>query len=140
MERVKGYNPRRPEEQVRGSLRHNLKQLPNGRWTWKYDKVLRSPGHLPRPDPDTTARLWGYVEGVRCPTLVVRGADSDVVSKDAAEEVFGRIRDCRLAVVEKASHLVPGDNPSRFNEVVSDFLSELEPASDVGSGRPEPPP
>ena len=129
--RVKGYNPLRSEEQIRGSLRHNLKQLPNGSWTWKYDKVLRSPGHLPRPDPDMTARLWGYVKRVRCPTLVVRGAESDVVSKDATEEVCRRVRDCRLAVVERAGHLVPGDNPSRFNEVVSDFLTELDPVVEV---------
>ena len=37
--RVLKFNPRRVREQVRGSLMHNLKQLPSGKWTWKYDRT-----------------------------------------------------------------------------------------------------
>ena len=44
VERVLQYNPRRDPQQVRGSILHNLKELPNGKWTWKYDRALRSPG------------------------------------------------------------------------------------------------
>jgi len=128
--RVKGYNSRRTEEQIRGSLQHNLKQLPNGKWTWKYDKVLRSIEHLPKQDRHTTLHLWNYVNRVRCPTLLIRGSESDMISKDAAEEVCRKIPDCQLTIVENAGHLVPGDNPSKFNEAVSDFLSELKPATD----------
>ena len=124
--RVRHYNPRRSVEQVRGSLRHNLKQLPSGKWTWKYDRALRSPDHFAPPDPDVTRRLWRSAERVQCPTLVVRGADSNVVSQETAELMCRRMPRARLAVVEGARHLVPGDNPAGFQRALDAFLRDLE--------------
>ena len=43
VERAHQFNPRRSLDNIRSRLSHNLKQLPNGKWTWKYDKALRSP-------------------------------------------------------------------------------------------------
>ena len=121
VERVKGYNPRRSREQIRGSLAHNLKQQPSGRWTWKYDKVLRSPSR-PQPGPGFVERQWGYIERIECPTLVVRGAYSKVLTQEIAEETVRRLRHGSLAVVDDAGHLVPGANPPGFIRVLGDFL------------------
>ena len=128
VERARRYNPnpRRSPEQIRGSLLHNLMQLPNGKWTWKYDKALRSPGGRPSPDPGLTRRLWVYMDEIKCPTLVVRGAESKVVSQETAEEMCSRLSLGQLAVVEGAGHLVPGHNPSGFNRAVAQFLDGLE--------------
>ena len=46
VDRVIKYNPRRDPVQIRGSIVNNLRELPNGKWTWKYDKILRSPGRM----------------------------------------------------------------------------------------------
>ena len=121
VERVKGYNPRRSRTQIRGSLAHNLNRLPSGRWTWKYDKVLRSPSR-PQPGPGFAERQWGYIERIECPTLVVRGAYSKVLTQEIAEETVGRLRHGSLAVVDDAGHLVPGDNPPGFIRVLDGFL------------------
>ncbi|RMF93975.1 MAG: alpha/beta hydrolase [Nitrospinota bacterium] len=126
VERVRQYNPRRPVEQLRGSLQHNLKQLPNGKWTWKYDRVLRAPGRPMGSDPAYTQRLWGYLEALQCPTLVVRGAESDVVALETAERMHQRIPNSTLVTVERAGHLVPGDNPAGFVQAVTAFLATLE--------------
>lgn len=123
--RVVRYNPRRSPEQVRGSILHNIKQLPNGKWTWKYDKRLRSPDRRMAPDPELTKRLWGLLEGLRCPTLVVRGAESDVVALETAQEMVRRIPGAQLATVERAGHLVMGDNPAGFQRAVTSFLAGL---------------
>jgi len=88
--RVLQYNPLRDPVQVRGSIMHNLKQLPNGKWTWKYGSRFRRPGGRRfEQDPDMTARLWGYMESLACPTLVVRGAQSDIIALDTGC-VWGR--------------------------------------------------
>ena len=121
VDRVKGYNPRRSRTQIRGSLAHNLKQLPSGRWTWKYDKVLRSPSR-PQPGPGFEERQWDYIERVACPALVVRGAYSKVLTQEIAEETVGRLRRGELAVVDDAGHLVPGDNPPGFIRALEEFL------------------
>ena len=125
VERVMKFNPRRSAEQIRGSIMHNLKQLPNGKWTWKYDKILRSPGRRMGSDPDMTKRLWGYVESLQCPTLVVRGGNSDVIALDTADGMHKRIPNGKLATVEGAGHLVMGDSPAGFQKVVRNFLSQI---------------
>ena len=104
---------------------HNLKELPSGKWTWKYDKALRSPERRIGADPQTAERLWGYLESLQCPTLVVRGGNSDIVALDTAENMHKRIPNGRLITVENAGHLVMGDNPSGFQKAVTGFLAEV---------------
>ena len=126
VDRVISYNPRRDPIQIRGSIINNLKKLPNGKWTWKYDKILRSPGRMgQQQDPDTTKRLWNYVERLACPTLVVRGDRSDVIATETTDEMHRRIPNSRLAIVENAGHLVMGDNPSGFESEVTKFIEDL---------------
>ena len=126
VDRVRQYNPRRSVDQTRGSIVHNLKQLPNGKWTWQYDKRLRSPGRQIGTDPEMTRRLWSHLESLKSPTLVVRGAESDVVALETAEAMHRRIPNSRLATVGKAGHLVMGDNPAGFEKAVREFLAGLD--------------
>ncbi len=122
VERVQRYNPRRSEDSIRASLKHNLKRLPNGKWTWKYDRVLRERGSGPLPDPEV---LWGYIENVKCPTLFVRGSGSTIVSDETALETARRLPHGRLAVVPDSGHLVAGDNPAYFERILAQFLDPL---------------
>ena len=79
VERVIAYNPRRDPVQLRGSLVHNLKQLPNGKWTWKYDRALRGPGRRMGHDA-RSALLLGWRRNRRRQS---QGLD-DLLSSDAS--------------------------------------------------------
>ena len=125
--RTRRYNSRRPEWQVRGSLRHNLRRLPDGRWTWKYDPALRR-RRRPGPPPDPSAR-WATWAQVRCPTLLVRGASSDLLDAGVAQRMAEMLPNVRLVEVPNAGHLVPGDNPVGFEEALTGFLGEQEAAA-----------
>ena len=125
VERVLKYNPRRAPEQIRGSIMHNLKQLPNGKWTWKYDKRLRRPGRRMGSDPETEKRLWGYLEALQCPTLLVRGGASDIIAMDTADKMHAVIPNSQLSTIEGAGHLVMGDSPAGFQRAVTEFLAGL---------------
>jgi len=125
VERVLKYNPRRAPEQIRGSIMHNLKQLPNGKWTWKYDKRLRRPGRRMGSDPETEKRLWGYLEALQCPTLLVRGGASDIIAMDTADKMHAAIPNSQLATIDGAGHLVMGDSPAGFQRAVTEFLAGL---------------
>ena len=107
------------------SLVHNLKQLPNGKWTWKYDSALRGSNRRMGQNPDMTNRLWGYLENLTCPTLVVKGDQSDIIAADTAAQMQQRIPNGQLATVPKAGHLVMGDNPAGFEAAVSEFLNRF---------------
>ena len=125
VKRVQEYNPRRPADQIRGSIMHNLKELPSGKWTWKYDKVLRSPDRK-APGKDYAALLWEQIDSLDLPTLVVRGGQSDMIDLETADELHRRIEGSSLATVEGAGHLVMGDNPSDFQTAVRDFINGLD--------------
>ena len=121
LERAHQYNPRRPLEQLRGSLLNNLRELPNGNWAWKYDARMRDRF---QNTPARAEELETAISAIRCPTLVVRGEQSDVLSAGAAERLQQMIPASRLVSIPRAGHLVPGDNPVDFIRAVRDFLEQ----------------
>ncbi|MDZ7731887.1 MAG: alpha/beta hydrolase [Acidimicrobiia bacterium] len=64
------------------------------------------------------------VTEVRCPVLVLRGQQSDVLSDEGAVAAVEAIPDARLEVVERAGHLAAGDNPHSTVNAISRFLDE----------------
>ena len=122
IEAVRAFRPGRTDEQLKGSVLRNARRLDDGRWSWKYDPVMRRPEGRPKTGPDQENELWSALEAVRCPTLVIRGADSDVVSPATVDEMVSRIPDASAVTVEKAGHLVPGDNPVGFIRAIEPFL------------------
>jgi esterase len=125
IERAMAFNPRRDRELLRLSLRHNLRQTPKGQWMWKYDQH-----HRGTVDPGAAERrrdlLWSAVTRVKCPTLVVRGAQSDVFHDEDAERLAGALGRGRWVRVENAGHTVQGDNPAGLLTELRAFLSELD--------------
>lgn len=120
VERVRRYSPWRSEAQIRGSLAHNLKRTLDGRWTWKYDR--RRWGQ-PRGTPEGPEDPWEDVRALRCPTLIVRGANSDIFSPETARKMLDAIPQSQLVTVSRAGHLVQGDNPLEFEQAVRGFLA-----------------
>ncbi|ETX02938.1 MAG: hypothetical protein ETSY1_01885 [Candidatus Entotheonella factor] len=119
VERVKRFNPRRPENQIRGSLINNLKQLEDGTWTWKHDRrrgIRRDRGG------EMNEAAWAALAAVQAPTLVVRGAESYILSEQTANKMLATVAHSQLAEVPNAGHLVQGDNPVGFEKVVREFL------------------
>lgn len=123
VERAHQFNPRRSLENIRSRLSHNLKQLPNGKWTWKYDKALRSGER--GFQASALLNLWEDVRAIRCPTLIIKGGESDILSAESAEKLQQAIPASRLAVVPGAGHSVMGDNPGAFVAAVRPFMATL---------------
>jgi pimeloyl-ACP methyl ester carboxylesterase len=120
VERAVAFNPRRDPMVLRRSILHNLRQHPDGRWAWKWDP--RRPRTTYALAKEWLADLWSDVDRVACPTLVVRGAESDVFTGDQAAELARRFRDGRRVSVEGAGHNVQGDNARGLIEVTEAFI------------------
>jgi esterase len=117
---ARAANARPPDAELRHRVTNNLMQQPDGRWTFRYDKALRSPDRpLPRPDSEWA---WSLMPRIACPTLLVRGSESDVLSRETAERMVRDIPDCRLVEVPDSGHSVPLDNPTGFIAAVKTFL------------------
>jgi pimeloyl-ACP methyl ester carboxylesterase len=69
-----------------------LVQEPGGAWTRHYDPGLAKPFAAITPEraKEDEARLWAAYDAIRCPTLLVRGAESDLLSRATAEEMTRR--------------------------------------------------
>lgn len=118
------FNPRRHPDLLRRSLLHNLRRLPDGRWTWKYDHRLFD-GTSTTDLVARMARLWEHVPGIACPTLVVRGADSDLFTEEQAERLARALPDGRYVRISDAGHNVQGDNPVALAEAIDRFLTDV---------------
>lgn len=121
--RVQEYTGR-SREQTLGALQYSIRQRADGKWSWKYDQMLRAPG---RQSPAwSEEQLWAAVSKIDCPTLVVRGGNSDIFAAATMAEMARVIPHCATVTVPDAGHLVAGDNPADFLAAVRGFLEGLE--------------
>jgi pimeloyl-ACP methyl ester carboxylesterase len=105
---------------LRHRAQHAVRPLPGGGFTWKYDRTLREAirqGRMRVP-----ADLWPQWGAIQCPTLLVRGSESDILTNEIAKRMTDALPHARLAVVEGAGHTVPGDQPAAFQALLREFL------------------
>ncbi len=121
--------PAATPEAIRRMARHGLRERDDGRFVRKTDPTFHgrrgdlTPEEIEAADRETSAALWAALAEIACPTLVVRGAASDVLSPDVADRMAEEVlRDGRLAVVPRSSHSVMTDNPKGFDEALSAFV------------------
>lgn len=79
--------------------------------------------------------LWPFWEALRCPTLVVRGAWSDVLPAPLAAEMLARQPRARLVTVPGVGHLIPFLRSRELAELIAAFLDDPSTA-EAGYARP----
>jgi pimeloyl-ACP methyl ester carboxylesterase len=68
--------------------------------------------------------MWEQLRRIACPTLVVRGAESDVFAEETGRKMAATVPDCRFVTVPDAGHTVPQDNARGFLRAQRGFLDE----------------
>lgn len=117
---LRAANPRYQEAALRHRAGHGVRPLPDGGYTWKYDRALREAVRAGRwRDP---VDLWPLWKALACPVLLVRGAESDILSADIAARMLALQPRARLVEVAGAGHTVPGDRPAEFLAALREFL------------------
>jgi pimeloyl-ACP methyl ester carboxylesterase len=96
------------------------------------------PGILSGPEDESAWMrleevLWAALEAVRCPTLLVRGAVSAMLSEKVAEEMTQqRLADGTLLTIPRAGHAVMVDDGPALRVAIESFIADrLEGASRV---------
>jgi len=108
-------NPRRSRENIENRLKFTIHEKEPGKWMWKVDTRAMN------RQQDLTP-MWEGLQKITCPTLLLKGKQSDILSDETALKVKGCIKDCTLVEIENAGHSVAGDNPQAFYEEVIKFL------------------
>lgn len=122
-DRIQEYTGR-TREQVLGALKYSIREGKDGKWTWKYDRVIRERGR--QDGPWSPEQLWECWRRIDCPTLVTRGDRSDVFADDVLQRMGREIADCTTVTVSNAGHLVQGDNPPEFLAAARAHLDQAE--------------
>jgi pimeloyl-ACP methyl ester carboxylesterase len=96
------------------------KQLDDGSWGFRYDPGIAVPFRAQAlPDVD----LWQYWDAITCPTLLLRGAQSDLLLKDIATAMTRRGPCPRLVEFDGVGH-APMLMAEDQIQVVRNFLLE----------------
>ena len=109
---------------------HWTRRRADGKLEPKLDPAFRrwrpgdvSPDELRAQMKAESERLWQALEKTTCPTLVVRGAASDVMSAETAERMVDDVlANGTLEVIARASHSVMLDNAEAGNEALTGFV------------------
>jgi len=118
---VRSRNARATERSLRLRIDHGLRATTDGGFTWKYDRAIRDAIRAGRwSDP---MDLWAAWSAITCPTLLIRGVESDVLAAETAKRMLETCPAARLVEVADAGHTVPGDQPERFLALVTEFLA-----------------
>jgi pimeloyl-ACP methyl ester carboxylesterase len=117
-------------EAIQRMARHGLRQRDDGAFVLKLDPAWRGlmtselpPEELERLELESTQKQWDALAKVPCPTLVVRGAASDILAPDVADRMVDDVlQNGKLAIVGQAGHSVMTDNPEGFRDAVTAFV------------------
>jgi pimeloyl-ACP methyl ester carboxylesterase len=124
VERAMSFNPHRNPTLLRRSLLHNLRKLPNGKWTWKHDPNRMSPDFM-KERIERARQITEEIHNITCPTLILRGERSDVFSDENADKFAKALPHGRWIKIVNAGHTIQGDNPAGLLDALNPFLKEI---------------
>jgi pimeloyl-ACP methyl ester carboxylesterase len=99
----------------RSIAEQSVQQEPDGRFGYKFDPGWFGLPSRPRPD----------LARVECPTLLIRGAESTLLSREAALEFIGQLSAGRFEEIANAGHHVLIDQPTELSSLLERFLREV---------------
>jgi pimeloyl-ACP methyl ester carboxylesterase len=103
-----------------------------------YLRYGASPGMLERlMRMNKEIDIRNVLPAVRVPTLVLHGADDEIVPPEAARYVAGRIPGARYVELEGVGHLALGEGADRINVEMSQFLTDVWESGGWEEGEPD---
>ncbi len=118
---ISGYRPGAKSGANAASLARNVRLDADGRLYWHWD-----PRFIDGRERDVAtrhARLAPAARKLTVPTLLIRGASSDVVSEEGVQEFLELCPHAEYVNIANADHMVTGDANDVFGRATLDFLA-----------------
>ena len=109
------------EAVMRRRLGGQTYETSDGKIGWKFDPAIREQRINGTAAP--AADLWPALERIPCPTLVVRGTETDLLTEETARQMIDTLAQGTLVEIESAGHMVFEDNPADFIAAVKNWLA-----------------
>ncbi len=122
-ERLRAADPLLSDELARYFAEHGTVALPGGARRFKHD-----PLHLTRgPYPFRVDVAESFWRAVKCPVLLVEGADSPFRSLENLERRVACFQSPERVIIDGASHMLQRHQPAALARVLLDFLDPAHP-------------
>lgn len=123
-EAISGYLPHRKKPKDNNGLEKNLRLKEDGRYYWHWDpKFIK--GRTIKKEIDQKAINKKVAKNINVPTLLIRGALSNVVTQDEVDDFLLALPHAEFEEIEKASHMIAGDRNDIFAASAIDFLKRI---------------
>jgi pimeloyl-ACP methyl ester carboxylesterase len=112
------------DAQWRTLTEHWVRQLPDGSWQPHYDPRMAIAYRASLPEEGDLV-LWPFYDAIRCPTLVLRGEQSDLLARDTTQAMAQRGPKAKVVEIRGVGHaptLMQADQIA----LVRDFLLEAD--------------
>lgn len=101
---------------------HSVRKNANGTWRWKSDPALNS-ASSPGAPPTGTIKLWSFYEKIKAPVLIVRGGESDSLTRETVAKMLTVLPQSRAVEVPGVGHTPWLSEPIALNAIF-EFLKE----------------
>ncbi len=120
---ISEYLPYRQKPRDFAGLKKNLRLKHDGKYYWHWD-----PQFIDAISKDKIAyrkKLKSYANFVRVPTLLIKGALSNVLTQNEVDDFLITIPHTEFVEIDKAAHMIAGDRNDIFANAVVRFLVNL---------------
>ncbi len=100
---------------------HYARQLPDGKWTSHYDPGIAV--NIRKALPAQDIALWPVWQQIKCPVLVIRGAQSDLLTKETAQKMKDRPYPTEVVEIAGVGH-APALLSAAQVKLVKDWLQQ----------------
>ena len=109
------------EHALNERVNFTIKQLDSGKYGFKWDVQGIAKAKI-RADGEY---MWDCVRKIKCPTLLIRGAESDILQHDVAIQMIKENHNITLIEIPDATHYVHDDQLNLFNREVGMFYQRI---------------
>lgn len=117
---LKQRYPRLPDDAIARRAQHGYERV-KGKW-----RPLAAPAAMRATCAGLRENLEGALKDIRVPVLLLRGADSKLVSRAAWEKTKALRPDIQAQEIGDADHYVPEEQPAAVAAAVIDFWDSLQ--------------
>ena len=120
---ISEYLPHRQKPRDFAGLKKNLRLKHDGKYYWHWDPQFIDV--ISRDKLAYRKKLESYANFVRVPTLLIKGALSNVLTQKEVDDFLITIPHTEFVEIDKAAHMIAGDRNDIFANAVVSFLANL---------------
>ena len=116
------YLPHREKPKDISGLKKNLRLKEDGKYYWHWDPKFIQSRTSNRTEHRSKHKT--YAHNVCIPTLLIRGALSNVVTEEEVKDFMETIKHAEFVEIDKAAHMIAGDRNDIFANAAINFLQK----------------